>query len=188
MAARERGSIGRHRTAHLSPPQFWTATDIGAPPPACQAPARRLARAGDRRARQRPKGSAPMATPEARLTELGITLPAPPAPVAAYVATVTSGSHLYVSGQVPMVDGKLAATGRLGADLDAVEGAKVARVCAINVIAQLKAALGDLDRVARVVKVTGFVASDPGFGDQPEVVNGASELFVEVFGETGRHA
>jgi enamine deaminase RidA (YjgF/YER057c/UK114 family) len=129
-----------------------------------------------------------MATPEARLTELGITLPSPPAPVAAYVPTVTSGSHLYVSGQVPMVDGKIAVTGRLGAELDTAAGAEAARVCAINVLAQLKAALGELDRVVRVVKLTGFVASEPGFGDQPEVVNGASELFVEVFGEAGRHA
>jgi enamine deaminase RidA (YjgF/YER057c/UK114 family) len=129
-----------------------------------------------------------MATPEARLTELGITLPSPPAPVAAYVPTVTSGSHLYVSGQIPLVDGKIAVTGRLGAEVDTAAGAEAARACAINVIAQLKAALGELDRVVRVVKVTGFVASAPGFGDQPEVINGASELFVDVFGEAGRHA
>jgi enamine deaminase RidA (YjgF/YER057c/UK114 family) len=129
-----------------------------------------------------------MATPEERLAELGITLPAPPAPVAAYVPTVTTGNHIYVSGQVPMVDGKISATGRLGDELDVGQGAEVARVCAINVMAQLKGALGDLSRVARVVKLVGFVASAPGFGDQPEVVNGASELFVEVFGDAGRHA
>jgi enamine deaminase RidA (YjgF/YER057c/UK114 family) len=129
-----------------------------------------------------------MATPEERLAELGITLPAPPAPAAAYVSTVTTGTHIYVSGQVPMVDGKLSATGRLGDELDVGQGAEVARVCAINVMAQLKGALGDLSRVARVVKLVGFVASAPGFGDQPEVVNGASELFVEVFGDAGRHA
>lgn len=129
-----------------------------------------------------------MTTPEARLAELGVTLPSPPAPVASYVPTVISGNHLYVSGQVPMVDGKAVATGRVGETLDAGEAAKVARVCALNVLAQVKAALGDLSRVARVVKVTGFVASEPGFADQPEVVNGASELFVEVFGDAGRHA
>jgi enamine deaminase RidA (YjgF/YER057c/UK114 family) len=129
-----------------------------------------------------------MATPEERLAELGITLPSPPAPVAAYVSTVTTGNHVYVSGQVPMVDGKASATGRLGDELDVGQGAEVARVCAINVMAQLKGALGDLSRVARVVKLVGFVASAPGFGGQPEVVNGASELFVEVFGDAGRHA
>lgn len=129
-----------------------------------------------------------MATPEERLAELGITLPPPPAAVAAYVPTVTTGNHIYVSGQVAMVDGKISVTGRLGDELDVGQGAEVARVCAINVMAQLKSALGELSRVARVVKLVGFVASAPGFGDQPEVVNGASELFVEVFGDAGRHA
>jgi len=129
-----------------------------------------------------------MATPEDRLAELGIALPPPPPPAAAYVPTVVSGNHLYVSGQIPTMDGKIVATGRLGDTLDVADGAKAARVCAINVIAQLKGALGDLSRVVRVVKLTGFVASEPGFTDQPEVVNGASELLAEVFGDAGKHA
>jgi enamine deaminase RidA (YjgF/YER057c/UK114 family) len=129
-----------------------------------------------------------MATPEDRLAELGIALPPPPAAVAAYVPTVISGNHLYVSGQVPIVDGKIATTGRVGDELDEAQGADAARVCAINVLAQVKGALGDLSRVVRVVKLTGFVASEPGFGNQPEVVNGASELFLDVFGDAGRHA
>ena len=135
-----------------------------------------------------------MATPEERLAELGITLPAPPAAVAAYVPTVSTGhpghacNHIYVSGQIPMVDGKVTVTGRVGAEIDTAAGAEAARTCAINVIAQLKAAIGDLDQVIRVVKLTGYVACEPGFGEQPEVVNGASTLFVDVFGDAGRHA
>src|SRR6266545_4493536 len=119
-----------------------------------------------------------MPSPEERLHELGIELPQPAAPVAAYVPCVRTGDLLYVSGQVPLVDGRPRWTGRLGA----------AKVCAVNVLAALKAELGDLGRVRRVVKVTGFVASEPGFTDQPKVINGASELFGEVFGEAGRHA
>jgi enamine deaminase RidA (YjgF/YER057c/UK114 family) len=130
-----------------------------------------------------------MASPEQRLEELGITLPEPVPPVAAYVPTVRSGDMVYVSGQVPLVDGKPAFVGRLGADgLSVEEGAEAARRCAINVLTALKAELGDLSRVRRVVKVTGFVASAPGFSDQPKVVNAASELFGEAFGDAGRHA
>jgi enamine deaminase RidA (YjgF/YER057c/UK114 family) len=130
-----------------------------------------------------------MASPEQRLEELGIVLPEPVGALAAYVPTVRSGSMVYVSGQVPIVDGKIAHTGRLGSNgLNPEEGAQVARVCAINVLAALKAELGELSRVRRVVKVTGFVASEPDFTDQPKVVNGASELLVEVFGEAGKHA
>jgi enamine deaminase RidA (YjgF/YER057c/UK114 family) len=130
-----------------------------------------------------------MASPEQRLEELGITLPDPVKPVAAYVPTVRSGDMVYVSGQVPMVEGKPSHTGRLGSgELTVEEGAEAAKRCAINVIAALKAELGDLSRVRRVVKVTGFVASAPDFHDQPKVVNGASELLVAVFGDAGKHA
>jgi enamine deaminase RidA (YjgF/YER057c/UK114 family) len=130
-----------------------------------------------------------MTTPEQRLEELGIALPEAARPLAAYVTTVRSGSMVYVSGQVPLVEGKVAYTGRLGANgLGVDDGVQAARRCAINVLAALKAELGQLSRVRRVVKLTGFVASEPDFVDQPKVINGASELFVEVFGEAGRHA
>jgi enamine deaminase RidA (YjgF/YER057c/UK114 family) len=130
-----------------------------------------------------------MASPEQRLEELGISLPQPVQPMAAYVPTVRSGDMVYVSGQVPMVDGKPAYVGRLGADgLSVDDGVEAARRCAINVLAALKAELGELSRVRRVVKLTGFVASAPDFHDQPKVVNGASELLVDAFGEAGRHA
>jgi enamine deaminase RidA (YjgF/YER057c/UK114 family) len=125
-----------------------------------------------------------MPTPEERLRELGIELPQPAAPVASYVPCVRTGNLIYVSGQVPLVDGRPAWTGGLGVD----EGAAAAEVCAVNLLAALKAELGDLGRVRRVVKLTGFVASEPGFTDHPRVVNGASNLFGEVFGDAGRHA
>jgi enamine deaminase RidA (YjgF/YER057c/UK114 family) len=128
-------------------------------------------------------------TPEERLAALGVTLPQPAAPQAAYVPCVRSGGHVYVSGQIPLVGGSLAYRGRLGdGELTVEDGAQAARACAVNVLAALKAELGELSRVRRVVKVTGFVASAPGFTEQPKVVNGASELFGEAFGEAGRHA
>jgi enamine deaminase RidA (YjgF/YER057c/UK114 family) len=129
-----------------------------------------------------------MPTPEERLEQLGVTLPAPTAPVAAYVPCVRTGNLVYVSGQVPLVDGKPSHLGRLGAEVGLEEGAAAARTCAVNLLAALKAELGELSRVRRVVKVTVFVASEPGFTDQPKVANGASELLGEVFGEAGRHA
>ena len=130
-----------------------------------------------------------MPSPEERLHALGIDLPQAAAPVAAYVPCVRSGDLVYVSGQIPLVDGKPAWTGRLGVDgLGVEDGVAAAQRCAVNVIAALKAELGDLGRVRRVVKLTGFVACEPGFTDHPKVVNGASELFGEVFGEAGRHA
>lgn len=129
-----------------------------------------------------------MPTPEERLQELGVSLPAPVAPVAAYVPCVRTGSLVYVSGQVPMVDGKPSHLGHLGDDVDLEDGRAAARTCAVNVLAALKAELGELSRVRRVVKVTGFVASAPGFTDMPKVVNAASEVFGEVFGDAGRHA
>ena len=124
---------------------------------------------------------------EARLAELGIALPEAPAPAANYVPYVISGSQLFVSGQIS-ADAQGFIKGRLGADMDAEAGAAAARTCGLSLIAQAKAALGDLDRVARVVKLVGFVNSTPEFTEQPEVVNGCSDLMVEVFGEAGRHA
>lgn len=122
-----------------------------------------------------------------RLSELGLTLPKPPAPVASYVPTVITGSLIFVSGQVSFADGKLI-TGKAGADLDMDRAREAARACAINTLAQLQAALGDLDRVKRCVKLVGFVNAAPDFADHPKVVNGASDLMVEVFGEAGKHA
>jgi enamine deaminase RidA (YjgF/YER057c/UK114 family) len=129
-----------------------------------------------------------MTTPEERLMELGLALPEPVTPLAAYVPVVRTGSHAYVSGQVPLADGEPVAVGRLGAEVDLDTGRAAARVCAVNILAALKAELGDLSRVARVVKLTVFVASEPGFTDQPKVANAASELLGEVFGDLGRHA
>jgi enamine deaminase RidA (YjgF/YER057c/UK114 family) len=125
---------------------------------------------------------------EDRLGALGIELPAAPAPVASYVPVVVSGAFAYVSGQVPLAEGAPLATGKVGADVDLEEAANAARRCALQVLAALRAELGSLDRVRRVVKVTVFVASAPGFTDQPKVANGASDLLGEVFGEAGRHA
>jgi enamine deaminase RidA (YjgF/YER057c/UK114 family) len=129
-----------------------------------------------------------MPTPEERLQELGVSLPAPAVPVAAYVPCVRTGNLVYVSGQVPLVDGKPSHLGHLGDDVDLEAGQAAARTCAVNVLAALKAELGELSRVRRVVKVTGFVASTPAFTDHPKVVNAASELFGDTFGEAGRHA
>jgi enamine deaminase RidA (YjgF/YER057c/UK114 family) len=124
---------------------------------------------------------------EDRIAALGLTLPEVVPPVAAYVPAVLDGSRVYVSGQVPFVDGSLPATGRVG--LVSPETAKeLAAVCALNAVAAIRSVVGDLDRVERIVKVTGFVASDPGFTGQPGVVNGASELLGEIFGEAGVHA
>lgn len=123
-----------------------------------------------------------------RLRELGISLPAVAAPVAAYVPAVLSDGQLFTSGQLPFVDGALLRTGKVGADVSAEEAADLARQCALNALAAAASVLGSLDRVARVVKVTGFVASDPSFTAQPAVINGASELLGAVFGAQGAHA
>jgi enamine deaminase RidA (YjgF/YER057c/UK114 family) len=125
---------------------------------------------------------------EEQLAALGIELPDPPTPVASYVPVVVSGGLAFVAGQVPLAEGKLLATGKLGADLDAEAGADAARTCALQALAALRAELGSLDRIRRIVKLTVFVASAPGFTDQPKVANGASDLLGEVFGEMGRHA
>lgn len=125
---------------------------------------------------------------EARLSELGLTLPDAPAPAANYVPYVVAGDMVYVSGQVSMAAGGFL-TGKLGADMDVAAGAEAARSCALGLLAQARAACGgDLDRLRRVVKLTAFVNSTADFGDQPKVVNGASDLLVEVLGDAGRHA
>jgi enamine deaminase RidA (YjgF/YER057c/UK114 family) len=123
----------------------------------------------------------------ARLEELGLTLPAVVPPLAAYVPAVRSGSHVYVSGQLPMVDGKLIATGKVGTDVTAEDAKSMAQTCALNAIAAVHALVG-VERIVKIVKVQGFVASAEGFTGQPGVINGASELFLAVFGEAGRHA
>lgn len=122
-----------------------------------------------------------------KLAELGLTLPTAAAPVATYVPAVEAGDLLHVSGQLPFRDGKVV-TGQLGGDLDVATGQEAAKLCALMVIAQAKAALGDLSRVTRIVKLGVFVNSAPGFGDQPEVANGASDLMVAVFDDAGKHA
>jgi len=126
-----------------------------------------------------------------RLTELGLKLPEVAGPVAAYVPAVVSGHYVYTSGQLPFVSGALPATGKVGdgEGLVPADDAKgYARICALNALAAAEAVIGSLDRVTRVVKVTGFVASDPAFTQQPAVINGASELLVDVFGDPGKHA
>ena len=128
-----------------------------------------------------------MTDPHARLAELGLELPSVTPPVAAYIPAVRSGNHVYVSGQVPMVDGKLLATGKVGAEVSPEQAKELAARCALNAIAAIDALVG-LDQVVRVVKVVGFVASAEGFTGQPGVINGASELFGAVFGDAGRHA
>jgi enamine deaminase RidA (YjgF/YER057c/UK114 family) len=126
---------------------------------------------------------------DARLQELGLTLPQAAIPVAAYVPVVRTGNLLFISGQITVENGEVKYKGKLGADLDVDTGRTAARLCGLNIIAQARAALdGDLDRVVRVVKLVGFVNSTPEFTDQPKVINGASELMVEVFGDAGRHA
>ena len=125
---------------------------------------------------------------EARLRELGIELPDAPAPAASYVPTIRSGSLLYVSGQVPVDGGSVKYVGKAGADVSLDDAVAAARLCAINIVAQVRQALVDLDRVIRVVKLTGFVNSAPDFTDQPKVINGASDLIVDVFEEKGAHA
>ncbi|GAB1819302.1 RidA family protein [Herbidospora sp. RD11066] len=127
-----------------------------------------------------------MTTPEDRLSALGLTLPEVAPPLAAYVPAVRSGNHVYTSGQLPIAAGELLKTGKVGAEVTPEEAYELAKVCALNAIAALKSIVGDLDQVVGIVKVVGFVASDPSFTGQPQVVNGASELLGEVF--QGAHA
>lgn len=126
--------------------------------------------------------------PEERLAELGLTLPEPTAPVAAYVPAVRTGNLVYISGQGPVRDGRLAFTGKVGADVDIDSAKEAARITCLNGLAALKAEIGDLADVTRVVKLTVFVNSAVGFDQQPAVANGASELLQDLFGDAGRHA
>jgi enamine deaminase RidA (YjgF/YER057c/UK114 family) len=125
---------------------------------------------------------------EERLAALGLTLPEVVAPLAAYTPAVRTGAYVFTSGQLPMVDGKLTATGKVGAEVTAEQAKELARTCALNALAAVRSVVGDLDEVVRVVKVVGFVASAPDFTGQPGVINGASELLGEVFGDAGVHA
>jgi enamine deaminase RidA (YjgF/YER057c/UK114 family) len=126
-------------------------------------------------------------TPSERLRELGIALPPVSAPAGAYIPAKRSGDLVFTAGQVPMVDGKIAATGKVGAEVDVARAAELARTCALSALAAVDALVG-IDSITGVVKLVGFVASAPGFTDQPEVVNGASDVLGEIFGETGAHA
>ncbi|WP_426226586.1 RidA family protein [Pseudarthrobacter sp. DSP2-3-2b1] len=145
--------------------------------------------------------STPVATPvsavEQRLAELGLTLPEVAAPVAAYVPAVISGNHVYTSGQLPFVNGKLEATGKVSTGTEGYaeeptvspeDAQRFAAICAVNALAAVKSVIGDLDRITRIVKVVGFVSSDPTFTGQPGVINGASDLLGRVLGEAGQHA
>lgn len=125
---------------------------------------------------------------EEKLASLGITLPHPPAPAGSYVPVVISHTLAFVSGQIPTEDGQIRFKGKVGRDVSIEAGRQAARLCTINALAQLKSAVGSLDKVRRIVKVTGFVNCDPSFADQPRVVNGASDLLLQVFGEKGKHA
>ena len=132
--------------------------------------------------------SATGGTPEERLASLGLEVPEVAKPVAVYVPAVRSGNHVFTSGQLPMRSGELIATGKVGGEVSVEEAVECARQCALNAIAAVRAEVGDLSAVRRVVKVVGFVASTPDFTGQPGVVNGASELLGEVFGDAGVHA
>ncbi len=132
-----------------------------------------------------------MSAVEDRLAELGLTVPEVATPVAAYVPALRDGRHVYTSGQLPMVSGEIVQTGKVGDGHGLVppeDAKKLAEICALNAIAAVKSVVGDLDRVAQVVKIVGFVASDPSFTGQPAVVNGASELLGKAFGDKGAHA
>ncbi len=126
--------------------------------------------------------------PESKLVELGLTLPTPPAAAGSYVATVRTGNLLYCAGTISMLDGKMTHVGQVGIEQTVETAKKSAEICALNTLANIKAALGTLENVARVVMVNGFVNAVDGFADSPAVINGASDLFVAVFGEAGRHA
>lgn len=129
-----------------------------------------------------------MSAVESRLAELGLSLPPVAKPVAAYVPAIVTGNLVYTSGQLPFIDGQLATTGKVGATVDADDARAMARTCVLNGLAAAHGVIGSLDRITRVVKVVGFVASHPDFTGQPAVINGASELLGEIFGEAGAHA
>ncbi|MEM3064338.1 MAG: RidA family protein [Candidatus Nitrosotenuis sp.] len=123
-----------------------------------------------------------------KLKELSIVLPVPPKPAGAYIPVVTSGNLAFVSGQIPMRDGKVVYTGKVASQRSVEEAQSAAKLCAVNILAQLKASLGNLDRISRFVRVSGFVNSEPDFFEQPRVINAASDLFFEIFGEKARHS
>ncbi len=129
-----------------------------------------------------------MSTPEERLAELGLAVPEVAKPVASYIPAVRSGHHVFTSGQLPMREGRLITTGKVGGEVTPEEAVECARQCALNALAAVRAELGDLSSVKRIVKVVAFVASTPDFTGQPGVANGASELLGDVFGDAGRHA
>jgi enamine deaminase RidA (YjgF/YER057c/UK114 family) len=125
---------------------------------------------------------------EQKIVELGLLLPTTSKPLAAYIPAIQTGNLVMTSGQLPMVDGALARSGKVGAEVSAEEAKELAKVCALNALAAIKMVIGDLDRITRVVKVVGFVASEPSFTGQPGVINGASEFLGEVLGDRGVHA
>ena len=125
---------------------------------------------------------------ESRISELNITLPEAPKPVAAYIPAKQTGKLVFTAGQLPMVNGELISKGLLGQDVEIDEANKAARICTLNALAAIKGVIGDLDRIKQIVRVVGYVASVPTFTQQPAVVNGASELLLEIFGENGKHA
>lgn len=127
-------------------------------------------------------------TAEQAVASLGITLPTPPAPAGSYVPVVVTGNLVFVAGQIPVEAGQIKFRGKVGKDVPIEAGQQAARLCTVNALAQLRAALDSLDRIKRIIKVTGFVNCEPSFADQPKVINGASDLLVQVFGEKGRHA
>ena len=129
-----------------------------------------------------------MSTPEQRLEQMGLAVPSVAKPVASYIPAVRSGNHVFTSGQLPMREGQLITTGKVGGEVSADEAVECARQCALNALAAVRAELGELSAIKRIVKVVVFVASTPDFTGQPGVANGASELFGEVFGEIGQHA
>ena len=129
-----------------------------------------------------------MSTIDDRLAELGLSLPVLAKPVAAYVPAVITGNLVYTSGQLPFVDGALPATGKLGSAVTDATGKELAQICALNALAAVQSVIGSLDRITRIVKVVGFVASEPSFTGQPGVINGASEILGEIFGDAGVHA
>jgi enamine deaminase RidA (YjgF/YER057c/UK114 family) len=129
-----------------------------------------------------------MSTVDERLAQLGITLPLVVPPVAAYIPALVSGNLVFTSGQLPMMEGVLPATGKVGSTVSAEEAKELARQCALNALAAVESVIGSLDRVTRIVKVVGFVASDPSFTGQPGVINGASDVLGEIFGDAGVHA
>ena len=125
---------------------------------------------------------------ESKLNELKLSLPAAPKPVAAYIPAKQTGKLVFTAGQLPMVNGELVSKGLLGQDVEIDEANKAARICTLNALAAIKGVIGDLDRIKQIVRVVGYVASVPTFTQQPAVVNGASELLLEIFGENGKHA